>query len=119
MEVRSTTRNTARVNHFVHDPECTSSRHSSACYVRETDLRAVTRYFGVENVGGVDYPVTDEYADSESVPQVPRKDIGARIGASVLAERVRKLVEQEHATGPSSRTAAALAAQRAEIEAYL
>jgi len=81
VEVRSHTFNAAQVNRLVHDPACTLTAHSAACYVRETDKHEETIAYGVEIIGGREYVVTGTYKRVEDVPAEPERDIRAELVA--------------------------------------
>ena len=79
MEIRSRSYQTAQTNRLVHDPACSRDVHSKACYIRETDKRTVTEFYGVENIEGRDVVVTDTYATEAEVPAKPERNVLAEL----------------------------------------
>ena len=70
-------------------------RHrASTCYSRDKDKREVTAYFGVEEVAGTGYTITDEFENERDVVEPSEREKGDRIGHEVLRERLRVLRDQ-------------------------
>lgn len=94
MRTKSRTFKTATYNRLVHDPNCTAQRHSAACYIRETDKRTVTKFYGVEEIDGEEIVVTDEHDRAEDVPTPTAREMVDRVGFDRIVERLEQRIRQ-------------------------
>lgn len=94
MDTKSRTFKTATYNRLVHDPNCTAQRHSTACYIRETDKHQVTKFYGVEEIDGAEIVVTDEYDRAEDVPTPTARQMADRVDFDRIVERLEQRIRQ-------------------------
>lgn|GEM_PF-4322961 len=113
MEVRAHTIRHAKTNRLIFDEKV-------GRYLRETDERVVTRYFGAEDIDGEWVTVTDEYDDAESVPSPSVEEIAERVGYERLLSRLERLTTQRALLdSPDARAAAAVDQRITQLKRWL